>query len=325
MVNTIVVRRNGQAQLRENLRAAIKQAGRTQSSVAAAAGVKYTHLAGGLNGNNWMTRDAVAALARELEVSVDELMGTSIFKDQTDRFAEFDDTKQRLARRAAEVAAEQKARCGEIAAGKTRALCCTCGSLRTIPTKGIYAMDSEGESWGFSDRRGGGRYLRTMKCFTCGEQTRHAILRADDNRDVAEQWDQAPTLLSLARAELAAELERLAGFNVEVTFRQQRRKNRTKGFAVAYDYDEAKSQWRIEIDPNLPPRAQVRLLKSTWDKIARNEFDVDWDPRDGVIVAPSDTCWEAVTDDLMQDMTRFLSVERRKLVQQARDDIEAGS
>ncbi|MCD4525250.1 helix-turn-helix domain-containing protein [Nocardioides sp. cx-173] len=312
---------NGQEELRANLRAAIKEAGLTQSGAAAAAGVTYTHLTGGLKGDNWLKREAVEALAKVLGTGSADLMGGSIFKEQRDRYAAFDRAPDSVLAWRQEQEAAQTQRLADLAEGRTRALCCECGALRTCTTRGLYPTPEN------SSPGPHGRFIRTLHCSSCDAQTVHAILRADEDRDCAEKWDAAPTASDLGRKELDELIQRVTSFGVDIHLRPRGKKQRAQEYACLYEYDESKSQWRIEVDPNIPVRAQIELLDYAWRSIAMNDFgDVQWNPKqDGTVLKPSDSGWAQATDDLMSDLSRFLTLERRRLVQHVQDQVAAAN
>lgn len=320
--NNVWARINGQAELRANLRAALKAARLTQAAAATEAGVKYTHLVGGLNGNNWLTEAAVIQIAVVLDVEPQELVGGSIFKGQRDRYPDFDYLPPEYERLNQPPPSPVPVAEARATGTRTRALCCECGALRTCSTRGLYPYN-ESEEYGFQGRPG--RFVVTMKCTVCDAQTRHAVMRVDENRDCAEQWDHAPTNSDLARQELQALINRLHGFGVEIHYRTRNEKSRAKGYAAGYSYDQSKSCWRIELDPNAPYRIQHELLSRSWNDIARDDFgDISWDPREtGTIMTPGDSAWQETTTELLEDVTRFLSVERRRLIQHVEDRVAA--
>lgn len=95
------------------------------------------------------------------------------------------------------------------AQAEVRALCCVCGTLRTMSLNGgrrtgdAYAVES-------SDVRE--RCLASRKCATCKAVTSHAYLRdGDEYRDHAEAADRA-------RQTLNSEVERLLTCGVTVVF-----------------------------------------------------------------------------------------------------------
>lgn len=67
------------------------------------------------------------------------------------------------------------------------ALCCVCGQLRTVSA----AFRRRDDNWAADLPPGyghvnGWRMTVTLKCSHCNAMTRHARLRSDANRDIAE-------------------------------------------------------------------------------------------------------------------------------------------
>lgn len=319
------VRVNGQRELRNNLRTALKEAGLTQSAAARQAGVGEARVTNGLGttNTNWLSRETVTALADLLEISVDELVGDSIFVDQRDqrerfhyRPPEFDALDRRDAERAAKKKAERESRAAK---GSTRALCCECGALRTCSAK-RYRVER-------LDLHGGRRYMEKLKCSTCDEVTMHAVLIGKGDRDKAEELDRQPTRYALALRERDQLIERLREFNVKVTFRPGRTSKESDLFLFNYyGFNSNTMQWEIYLDENLPPRAQVQMLAYDWERISSGDRrDIDWDPREGVWTDARDSDWDKAADDLVADIDRFLSIERERMVFDIRDELASGS
>lgn len=307
------VRKNGQAELRENLRTAMRESGRSQRSIIDEAGVGYSHVIGGMNDNNWISVEAVEAIAAVLEIQPDELLGESIYKHERDRYAEYDHpSPEEQARRDKVAAVRAEAAGGE---DRTRALCCTCGALRSASWAGGMEYNPRWDSYNH------GRQLVRLDCVQCREKTRHAVILSatDEDRDAAEQFDHAPTREQESQRERDSLIARLASFGVDVHYRPRREKYRRDGFLLRYLWDEAKERWRIEVDPNAPARVQVLALENTWAAIAHDDHDVSWDPRDGVSMSYGSETWGLAADELLEDVQRFLDVERRRLVRDARD------
>lgn len=85
--------------------------------------------------------------------------------------------------------------------GRVRALCCVCGQLRTVSANASPRRDDPNvtyEGWGpYAHLLGWWRFTRTLKCATCKQQTRHALLRDADepqHRDYAERTDHERTI-----------------------------------------------------------------------------------------------------------------------------------
>lgn len=74
---------------------------------------------------------------------------------------------------------------------RLRALCCECGNLRSVAAT-YNAPRDDNRTDETSDRDGRGwRCTATLKCSNCGNKTRHALIREDNDeyRDVAELRD----------------------------------------------------------------------------------------------------------------------------------------
>lgn len=324
-MGTVWIRGNGQAELRANLRAAIRSAGLTQSAAAAEAGIGYNHLVGFLANNNWLSREAAAALAAIVRVPMADLVGRSIFNDQTDRFEEFDFAPDFSRRRCWDASPKQADAPDEPATpeGRTRALCCQCGTLRlTSPDGGRgFVGDLEPRA----------RMTKELVCRACGEETTHAVLRleADPYRDAAETADHQPTKSAEAAAERDSEIRRLAGFNVDVTYvcRRARTKSKLDRYVSGCFFNDATERWRIELDPRAPARVHLHQLKAHWAEIASNDFgDIDWDPRtSGTLALARDETWRAATDDLVDDIRRFMTAEHSRMLLAINDEISSAT
>ncbi|WP_141007046.1 helix-turn-helix domain-containing protein [Nocardioides humi] len=276
-----------------------KDRGWTLTETAKAAGISYSKLTQGMSANRWFLEDEVASLAAALEVSVDELMGESLFK-ATARGSKFDKPRPRTV--------------GEdVGTGRGRALCCECGTFRRFTVAeevydGKHVMD-------VSDDPLGRRMLTTVPCRNCGKDTTHAVLRTDKHRDVAEEWMAEPTREQQAVADRDRLIRRIAEFGVDVHFRTRRPKDRSRGFLMKYEFDESKDRWRIEIDPNAPGRVQHLALVDAWHRIATDQHgdDVDWDPRDGVVSTGKGALWSVAVEELVVDIRRALPMEGQKM------------
>jgi len=300
------VRLNGQYELRENLRAAIRAAGISRAEAARRAEMKYSRLTAGLNGSTWLRREEAETLCAVLGITIEAVLGNSIFKGSPNE-AEFDHQPPWSYLRRSERANAQRTTV-EI---RGRALCCQCGGLTRV-TKALPGFVPEGpDDDGLSRGR---RLVANLECETCRETTPHALLRVGTS-DPAEAANRAPTCEQSARREREALIQRLAEFGVEVHFRAQRKKDRAKGYVTAYEYDESKHCWRIEVDPNAPTRVQVDVISECWRHISEDDHgsDVDWNPREGVISTGSSKAWDRATDELLDDITRVLSAERDSL------------
>ena len=318
------IRRNGQAEMRENVRAALKQARISQSAAAKQAGIGYPHLVGALGRSSWFTREDIDALAELLEMSADELIGGSIFKDQRDRHAEFDHAPPEVvewrAQRDAELEQEaaEHADATRVGPGRTRALCCECGALRTCSdSRGLIADESPESQWCIGSRRG--RFTIHLQCSSCREVTRHAALRTDVNRDQAEQFMRIPTRLDEAIRERDDLLARLADFNVHVEMVDEV-DYQERGHCALIDYRDG---WSIQLAASLPPRAQVAALEQSWKWIASGDFGVKWNvQKKGLVFGLKETVWSTVADELVEDIERLVNMERRRLALHAKDETE---
>jgi transcriptional regulator with XRE-family HTH domain len=326
-LSDVWVRINGQRDLRENLRSAIKAAGMTQDAAAKQAGVSYTRLTAGLAGNRWFERDEVLAFARVLQIAPAKLMGGSIFRNQRDRYVEFDHSPSELVedsqQRAEQQQKEDEERERASRRGRTRAICCVCGSLRTCRGD-RYRWEPSLAEGGYRPRDGH-RVTEELKCFECKTVTTHAVLLLSDERDAAEVADRRPSRSALALGERDRLIERLREFNVVVNYRpgyHSTKPGKTETFySSGYEFNSNTMQWEIFLDENMPPRLQVTMLESHWAKIASGDHPgVDWDPKDGVGISPTTTAWEMAADDLMKDVQRFLDVERTRMVLEIREE-----
>jgi hypothetical protein len=71
------------------------------------------------------------------------------------------------------------------------ALCCECGSLRTVSADYCFRRGDPNRSTdGFGDHPRGWRYTGTLLCSACGLRTRHALLRTDQYRDSTEAYQR---------------------------------------------------------------------------------------------------------------------------------------
>lgn len=316
------VRMNGQADLRANIRSALRDAKLSQRKAAEDAGIKYNGLVAALNSVGWLTRDDATALAGILDLTVDELVGASIFKDQRDRYAEFDHMppeSERRKRWLESKAAEEAKRAAELSKGRTRALCCQCGALRTCNARRHRWEPTVGGTY---QPRDGHRVTEDLKCFECQEITTHAVLLAHDHRNDVEVADRAPSRHALAIRDLEGQVKRLAEFNVSVTYRPgyaKRKDDMDLFYSSGYEYNNNAAQWEISLDENMAPRLQVLMLQEYWRRISNDDHGVDWDPRGGVWTTPGADAWELVADELLDDVRRQLHVERSRMVLDLQD------
>lgn len=321
-MGNIWVRMNGQADLRANVRAALKGAGLSQRAGAEKAGIKYNSVVAFLNSNSWLRRDDAEALARALDVTISQLLGQSIFKEDRERYAEFDhrppESEQRRQWLEANEAAEAE-RARELSAGRTRALCCQCGALRTCNARRSRWEPTIGGSY---QPRDGHRVTEQLKCFECREITTHAVLLAHDHRDDVEAADRAPSRYAVAMRERDDQIKRLEQFNVTVTYRRGFAKEGDSEtfYATGYEFNNNTQQWEISLDENMPPRLQVLMLQKCWHRISNDDHGVDWDPRGGVWTSSGSDAWEVVADELIDDVRRQLHVERTRMVLDLQND-----
>jgi len=286
-----------QAELRANIRQMAADRGWKLADLARKAPIKYGPLTQGLGAYRWFVEDEVDRIAAAFEVSADELMGDSVFKEEA-RGSEFD----------LPVPADERVK---VNLGHGRALCCTCGLLRR------FRRDELGrgrEVLDFGDDPVGHRMVLQLNCEICGRETTHAELNApNEYRDIAEERQAEPSREQKAIQRRDALISRLAGFNVDVHFRSRPEKDRARSYVTGYSFDESKDRWRIEIDPNAPGRLQSVALLQAWTAISSNEHGVDWDPKKGVVLQATDATWDVVVNDMLADIERALPVEQQRL------------
>jgi hypothetical protein len=347
MSGLIWVRINGQAEMRENVREAIKRIG-TQDAVAMQAGLTFNKVAAFLGKNRWLARDELEALAKVVEVPADELIGNSIFKEDDDRYAEFDHRpsdvvgpdhdretaayKRGVADALGYLKKEEKEKDRHEpttpikATDRTRALCCHCGALRTCRADRKGYEPDEGDN----SRTAARRCIIRLKCETCGQVTQHAVLRLDEDRDAAELFSRIPTEGEVARRDLDQLIDRLAGFSVDVHFHagwkpQHDDRDDWNGepYPLRYEWDTSKSRWRIDLDPAAPASVLLHLLTTTWKSIAEDDFDHEWDSRTTpTIMRAGESTWADAADDLVIDLRRFMTMERERLVLDVRAELD---
>jgi len=316
-VSLIWVRINGQAEMRENVRRELKASPLTQRKAADLAGMKYTRLTAFLAEQTWWSREDLeritsVLLATGRKVTMEGLQGGSIFRD--DPWSKLKAFQYRPDR-GQETTDDPTSTDVEVGV-EVRALCCTCGRLRKVDViNGDSPTDGEDEL----------RWVLELQCLTCDRYTVHAVLRHGEHRDHAETVDHEPTNAEVAVAELQALVDRIAGFNVEVAFRPLPRYKAYKDkepISIRYEFDESKSHWLIEVSPRLAPSTQLAILADVWRRIATDDHDgIDWDPKTGVICQVGDNEWKRATDELVEDIDRFLRVEQRRMVADINDDI----
>lgn len=296
-----------QRDLRDNIRDLAKVHNLTLADLARTAEMKYALLTQALAGNRWFAEDEVAALANALEVAVDELMGQSVFKADA-RGSQFD--------------RPHPARAGaDIGTGNGRAICCGCGTFRRFTFADVDYLGTNVADLAADPL--GRRSITNLKCRTCGHVTLHAELRQDRQRDIAEEVMYGPTKEQEAAQKRDRLVTRLSEFNVDVHFRHRGRRSRAEGYGAMFEYDDSKSQWRIEISPALPTPTQLRLLEFAWKKISTADFDdcSDWDPREGTVIKPAESDWDAAVEALIEDIKRSLPVDQQKLRLEVADEV----
>ena len=314
------IRINGQAELRQNVRRAIKEAGFTQDKAARAAGIRYSHLIGCLGKNSWFTEAEIYAIAKVTKTAACELIGESIFPGDA-REPDFDHRPNQPERR------PRKGKASTHGRGYRRALCCGCGTLRRVSIESNDDLVA-GASWTTI----GGRYIGKYDCEVCGDSTTHAVLRNGDPDELERSLDK-PSPQQIAANDRDSLLTRLAGFNVDVRFRRMAsRKHRIKNGApiVGFWYDESKAQWCIEINPDAPASIQLNMLEHAWEVISTDEKDY-WnngelgDPSEGAWTYASDQQWDRAIDDLSEEILRATATEKLKLIVGIQDDIAASA
>lgn len=319
MTNTIWERVNGQAEMRTNVRAALRMHEQTQGQVAAAAGVPINRLRGFLSGNTWLPPEDLSALAGALRVAPRVLIGGSIFKHETARYPEFHFRPVSGQEGRPPSSSRKVPRSGR------RALCCQCGALRCTRSRNMQTLDCAPDSSGC-------RYTAVLACKQCGEDTVHAVLRdtGDNHRDIAEQYSAYELSAVKCTRDRDALIARLRGFGIHVEYRSLAAERAAgkggQGYretVIAYEYDESKSQWRIEIDPVAAAKLQVYGLQSAWKRISTDDFDRDrLDPANGVVSLINDHGWSLVVEDLLEDIRNSLPLERRRLAAKLRDEVD---
>ena len=309
------IRYNAQLDLRENLRAAIRKGGYTQARAANLSGIPMSRLGNRLNGASWFAREEVEALSELLGIPVVDLLGGSIFRNDP-KEAEFDFCPARLSRDIGD-GRQGQMKPSESSDDRERAICCVCGILR------FWASKLHGTTF-IDDLQPEERMVEDLSCDNCGKPTRHALLRRDHLRNAAEEQDHAPLAAAQALHKRDELIERMRGFNVAVEFRVLAAlKNHKTPPTLMYEYDESRSQWLFEVNSAAPVRVQLETLQDNWQEVASGKFtnDITWDPAGGVAVFGSSDAWTEATDELMTDLARFLTVERRRMVLEINRDI----
>lgn len=316
-----------QGELRANLRALMSDHGFKHRHLAEILGLPVSHTSNRLNAQ-WFSRSEVETLASHFEMSVDELMGNSSFKDEAAQHnarlkAEAREARYRAAQeRIAAEQAERKAQ-EELRRFGARALCCECGALRRVDIRQCGKLEA-GKTTALGSTAAVGRLVGTGHCETCQMDTRHAVL-ADTvaDRDMLERSMYKPSPQQEAATKRDVLFARIAGLNVDIRYRSLgRRKHRTKHGVpiVGVEYDASKSQWRVEINPDVPASLQLLKLDEVWNMIAADDADWwdDMDRENGAWTYASTDEWASVADDLVEEITRAMGPQRGLMALDAR-------
>ncbi|MGJ6124907.1 DUF6315 family protein [Mycolicibacterium sp. Y3] len=78
---------------------------------------------------------------------------------------------------------------------QVQALCCTCGNLRTVSANYYASTQDPNGAYSEQGKVEGWRETKSLKCAACGERTRHAVLRADE--DKFRDWDEERQRIAL--------------------------------------------------------------------------------------------------------------------------------
>lgn len=310
-----------QDELRTNIKTALADRGLRHRDLAEVLDLPVTHVSNRLH-SQWWSRDEVQAVADFLDMDFDELLGDSLFKGDPEI------RRRQQARRDAWRAANEAEREAEAERRKRskRGLCCVCGALNLVD------VDAMSDAYLNASTRQAlkGRWVGTHPCVQCGENTRHALLKDGTKRDVFEEHLHKKTAEQEAREKVDALVTRLVGFNIDVHYRSiGRRKYRMKkGIPIgAVEYDASKSQWRVEINHQVPAIAQLPVLEEIWRAISTDDqewwSDIEGGPEAGAWVFRGDagSPWDDVADALIDEISHALDVEHTKLVLDVRDEI----
>jgi hypothetical protein len=319
-----------QKTLRENIRTALADRGLKYRALAEVLDLPVAHVGNRMNAQ-WWHRHEVEAVAAFFDMGHDELLGDSLYKGDPEirrrRMAELDEARRERRERKAAQEAERKA-AAEARRHSARALCCDCGSLNLVDTRDMT------DAWlGGSARQAlQGRWVGTHSCGQCGKETRHAVLKDAATADGLEDVLRKKTAEQEAREKVTALVTRLVGFNIDVHYRSLgKRKYRMKnGTPIGgVEYDESKSQWRVELNHEVPAIAQLPVLEEMWRVISTDDQEW-WSDIEGgrtagawVFGAPGQVeVWSAVADALVDEIGRALDVEHTKLILETRDAID---
>ncbi len=323
-MSDVWLRINAQRDLRENIRSAIKAAGMTQRAAADAAQMKYTRLSTCLNNNAWIRQEEVEALGAALQVSAADLLGDSIYagdprsKDFSHRPDWYFEAHEQKYRKKLE-AEIQKPRAHRL----RRALCCVCGAMTRVNQAEIDLADRDdarlaqyddpGILPGYSiENRLAGRRMWLAVCSTCGVATDHALLNdipTHSGPDALEKYLPGPSADDNARVERDELVRRMEGFGVEVHWRPIGTKKFRRDHyvpAVSVEWDESKSVWRVEVNPEHTPTLQLGSLRGVWEVIALNKTEwwteAGMHPGQRAVTGPNDRAFERAVDGLVEEI-----------------------
>ena len=178
----------------------------------------------------------------------------------------------------------------------SRALCCTCGTVRTWSQKaGLRGHLSRGyspeEIVDFETRFGGPwrgpkpfhRQLSNMKCATCKQITRHALIKDcvdPELRDRDEIEDQPSTVRSerVDQRMLDNEIARIERFGVKVGY--ARRQTLPSEGSFYYHLRQFRDQrFQIYLNRDVPAPLLLIAVRKVWREISDPERceRIDWD------------------------------------------------
>lgn len=267
-----------QAELRGMVKACAADREMPARVLAAALDVKTEVVHALLAGNRQWWYEAVETMADLFEMSVDELVGDGV-----------------TPKRRADIKRGRQARAipaSEVVKGKVRALCCACGTMRRIDVADLRrdqadpARQSPGEvslslRWHTVDRLTG-RAMNLAECATCQVERPHAVIVDNLTKEQATRTEASQqhrqSADDKARIERDDLVRRMEGFGVEIHWRPIGTDPRwlEKHGAPAIiggEWDESKSVWWVEINPQYPPSIQLGPLRKLWKAIALDEDD----------------------------------------------------
>lgn len=324
-----------QRTLRTNIRTVMADRGLKHRHLADLLDLPVPHVSNRLNAQ-WWSREEVDVLADHFDLSPDELIGDSLFRDDPEversknrRRVERRQLNEKLRRERIERYREEEA-AREAAEEKRRnsrgALCCGCGNLNPIDMRDLVDSNLNGSAY----EARAGRWVGTHWCAACESDTRHAILKAG-KKDLLEDHIYGQTSEQKAKAKLDSLVARLAGFWVDIHYRPigsvKWRTRNGKVALVSFELDDSKGQWRIEINPQAPALAVLPLLERAWHVISTDDQDY-WEglgglPTDGAWLFDGAGGWSAASAGLFEEIARHLDVEHTKLLLDVRDQMRA--